>query len=177
MYLLYLDIETTGINHCKNDILEISYLLEDYLEDRVLLFRTRRAKIENSLNIDSAAMEINKFDNFTSGTDIREIMKCLVVDIQKYSDIIPVTWNGHLDIPFIYKAMDRIGKNLFDYIDYHFFDGSAYYQGKNVKAGEKRKYSLESVYKKNIGGNITEFHNSRNDVLALREITHYIFSK
>jgi DNA polymerase III subunit epsilon len=141
--LAFIDIETTGLNLIKNEIIEIGCVITnpklEMLEEFVLKIKPKRIK-----NADPVSLKINHYDKaqWKFAQDIKKVMQIFA---EKTQDCIMVGHNVAFDSGFLEYAFAKTGvKNN---MHYHKLDTISIAFAKLSENAEVKHFSLRELCK------------------------------
>jgi DNA polymerase III subunit epsilon len=156
--LAFFDLETTGLNICKDRIIEISILKLDVYGE--IHSKTRR--INPTIPIPAASSLVHGITD----EDVKDLPTFKQVAKSLAEFLSDCDFGGYnvirFDLPLLIEEFDRAGVD-FDYEDRHFVDAQRIFFAK-----EKR--TLEAAYKFYTGNGIEELgeaHSAETDTLAV----------
>jgi DNA polymerase-3 subunit epsilon len=172
-----MDSETTGLDPKRNDIIQLSIIIE--IDNEIKHKEKFNIQPFDYTTIEPKALETNKLTieqikTFENPKDVyRKIIKIFDTYIDKYDKkdkFIASGYNVRFDMDFLREFFIKNGDKYFgSYVDYHFLDGMALvflmrYMGKlNLE-----NYRLETSAK-HYGIDINA-HDSMSDIEATREL-------
>jgi DNA polymerase-3 subunit epsilon len=159
--LALFDLETTGLNICKDRIIEISILKIDIHGE--MHSKTRRLNPTIPIPSESSAVHGIKDEDVKDLPTFKQVAKSLAeflegCDLGGFNVI-------RFDLPLLIEEFDRAGID-FEYEDRHFVDAQ-----RILFAKEKR--NLEAAYKFYTGNDISELgtaHSAETDTLAVMRV-------
>lgn len=125
--LLYFDTETTGLDPIKNDIIQISGIIE--INNEVKEEFDFKVQPHSYENISKEALEVNNItiEQMKSFSTPKETLNKLIKMFNKYvfkfnkfDKFFPVGHNVGFDVDFLFEFCEKCGFNyLGSYLDYH----------------------------------------------------------
>lgn len=171
--LLWVDVETTGLNSYRNGIIQLSGMIE-IDKEIVEEFNFRVAPFPFDM-IDQKALEVNgkSKDEIQTYDKPMKVYKEFSTLVSKYANgvkLICAGYNVSFDVRFVKDFFGKNGdKNFFTLFDYHTLDvmNSAlmYCHKKNVKLKNVKLATVAQHF-----GINADFHDAMNDIKATREV-------
>jgi len=141
--LAFIDIETTGLNIIKHEIIEIGCVIADQKLEILEEFELK-IKPERIENADKTALKINHYnsENWESACELKEAMKTL---LEKTKDCIMVGQNVAFDVSFLEYNFAKLGLN--NMMHYHKLDTISIAWAKLNKEKDFEHFSLREMCK------------------------------
>jgi DNA polymerase III alpha subunit (gram-positive type) len=156
MRVMFLDLETSGLDPAKHVILEGAYLVYD-TETKEVLCRNCSLIKQTEFLCQSGALAVNKIDFqdlIDNGIEEHEFLAGMVQDYKKYVCVCFGGYNTQFDLSFIKDKVRLPYKNLDLYSLVLFFEGRSY------KLSEiTEKYDIKH-----------DAHNAKSDVEVLVDL-------
>ncbi|MDX9738862.1 MAG: 3'-5' exonuclease [Candidatus Dojkabacteria bacterium] len=184
--LLFVDTETTGLSKLTNGIIAISLLVDinGALVDQLTL-EINPLSYKRPIAISPKALEINgyKEEQFAGFLPAREALTSITALMGKYVNkydakdkFIFNAYNSEFDAGFLQELFIDCGSTAYaNYLDYRHLDVYALvkYLVHTGAIGTGYRQTLEAACKAT-GITLSDAHNSLSDVLATRELHHYL---
>lgn len=185
MKLFFFDCETTGLDPVRNDMVQLSYIIE--IDKKVVLDRNLFLRPHRPENIDPEALKTHgmSFDTIMSFPDRKEAYNRLEEDLAQFCDkydktdkYFPVAFCGHFDFGFLtalYKELEN--PYLGSYLDHRnlldpsslarFMSFFGWINVPNHKLVTLCKYFLIPI----------KAHDALSDTKAMRELFHILVDR
>lgn len=175
--VFYFDVETTGLDAKKQDIIQLAYLIE--IDDKVIEEGNYELQPFNYATIEPKALEISKrtVEDLKTYSQPKEIYFKLIKTLDKYVDkynkkdkFIPAGYNVNFDLQFLREFWFKNNNKYFGaYFDYHILDPitTLYllaYKGL-IKVKDYHLKTICEYFKIPI-----EAHDALSDIKATREV-------
>jgi DNA polymerase-3 subunit epsilon len=182
--ILYYDVETTGLDKNKNDIVQLAYLIE--VDGEVKLEKSYYVKPMHPENIDPKALEIigrTKEAIMLEGIKPRDVYIEFVADLGKFCNkfdstdkFYPAGYNVGFDLDFLNEFFQRNNDPyLGSWINYKILDPLAIFRLMDYKGDiSLPNYKLSTVCR-HLGINL-KAHDALSDIKATREVVQHILN-
>jgi len=174
---LWFDVETTGLNHFKNDIIQIAALAE--VEGNIIEeFNSKIAPVDPT-NVDPKALEVNglKLEDIMKYPKAKEVHKKFTDFLGRYIDkynkedkFAPAGYNVNFDIDFLSSFFRKCGDKYYgSYFNYKCIDPRPYLHMMDYE----RKISLPNYKLVTVCNHYSirlEAHEALSDIKATREL-------
>lgn len=183
MKVLWVDVESTGLDPVKNDIVSIALMAEIDGEIKGKLYLEIQPHSYD--NIEDQALEVNGFTREQLKTFLPplEAHKKIVNFLSKYINKFnkkdkfqPSGYNVVFDVDMLGEFFKKCNDRYYgSFIDYHKFDVATLVQFLHLKGAIKLdSYRLENVC--NYFGITLKAHNAKEDIQATRELCYKILN-
>jgi DNA polymerase-3 subunit epsilon len=176
---MWIDTETTGLDHSKHDIITMSILIE--IDGEIIDSLDLKIRPTNFDNISAEALAVNGFtiDDLKQFPPIEQAHKKLIKLFSKYVDrynkfdkFQPAGYNVGFDMNFLAELFKKVGDKYFgSWIDYHKLDVASILQFVTLK-GILRLDSYRLVNVAKHFGIEIDAHNAKSDILATRQVCY-----
>jgi len=184
MKIFWLDVETTGLDPKRNDIVSLAGIIE--IDGKIMEEFQFNIQPFNWDNIDISALKINGFtiEQLKKFMTPREayikLTRYLGKYVNKYNRNDKFQFGGYnndFDIKFMAEFFKKCGDKYFgSWIDYHRLDPQVLLQFLHLKKDiELSNYKLETVAK--YFGIPLNAHDALNDIKATREIVYKLIPR
>ena len=184
MKVLWFDVETTGLDPVKNDIITLAMIIE--IDGEVKDFKYIKMQPTNFDNIEDQALKVNgvtreELKNFMTPKqahqEIKGFLGQFVDPFDRNDKYQPAGYNVGFDVGFLAEFFKKVGDKYFgSWIDYHKLDVSSIVQLLALKNNLKLdKYRLLNVA--NHFGVKIEAHDALSDIEATREVCYKILDQ
>ena len=169
--LLFIDLETGGLDHLKHSVLSVGYILYDDTEDQILKSGGFFLK-QYEYVVTGEALEVNKLDIrevYRKGISIYDFYKKLKNMVNMYGKLTLAGWNVGFDQRFLMSLLGYRYENVFHY---KALDVASLYYAWSRKWG-----SLEEVAKELLDKEDGDFHTATYDVWVTLQIYKFLKDK
>lgn len=171
--LVFVDIETTGLDPEKHEIIEIGCLVVDGESFKVLQEYVRKIKPLHIEKADPEALSINGYneDGWRDAENLGEVLG-------EFASLAPggiiIGWNVSFDWQFLSVNFERLG--IIHTFDYHRLDVMSIAYAKLYPVTEVKKLGTRPVAKY-FGIKMPEVHDALGDIRASYEIFKILMKK
>lgn len=184
MKIWFFDVETTGLDSYKNDIITMANIID--IDGEIKEKFSLKIQPFNWDNIEQSALDVNKIEKASLKTflppleahrKLKEVLKKYIDPYNRKDKFQPGGYNNDFDIKFMANFFKKCGDKYFgSWIDYHKFDPQVIIQFLHLK-GEINlpNYRLETVA--NYFGININAHDAMSDIEATREIIYKLIPR
>ncbi|MCI4436845.1 MAG: 3'-5' exonuclease [Ignisphaera sp.] len=183
--VLYLDVETTGLNSKINGIHQIAFIVE--IDGEIQEMVSLEFRPFEGCHYDLGAMKYVTWKPEDLQTRIHEeqAFEIIIGTLRKYinaaiygDDFTMVAYNGQFDVGFMQALFERNGKKYSNYINYRLVDPLAFLRILHIEGKSNlSSYKLSAVYEAIFGFPFADAHDALADIVATREVYQYLIQE
>lgn len=167
MNLLFMDVETTGLDPLYHDIIDICLVETDREGKEIKRFSSKIVPSVNGIRrANPKALEVNgySYEGWKNAKEVPDALNKINELWKEREKLIPVGWNTPFDISFIGEAFKHLSRRFY----HHSLDLMSMYWGMIFDMPERP--SLSKTYKEYFNREMKNAHTAEGDVNAYLDL-------